>query len=99
MKVTAREVIQRPSHILAAAARGETITVIENGKAVARLVPLSNEDVPPDPTGHMSAVPLTDLSLPDLTDEKLAVVLRSAPGAGSPAPTGPSSRPPAPGPR
>ncbi|MGQ4714452.1 type II toxin-antitoxin system Phd/YefM family antitoxin [Streptomyces anulatus] len=70
MEITAREFDQRPSQILAAAAHGETITITKNGTAVARVVPITDDDVPPYPTDPMGAVQLPDLGLPDLTDEE-----------------------------
>ncbi|WP_241565757.1 type II toxin-antitoxin system prevent-host-death family antitoxin [Streptomyces sp. ZL-24] len=50
METTAREFNQKSSQILAAAARGETITVTKNGTAVARVVPITDDDIPPYPT-------------------------------------------------
>jgi prevent-host-death family protein len=65
MEAAAREFNQKSSQILAAAARGETVTVTENGTPVARLVPISDSDVPPFPT-----TPLDDLELPDLASAR-----------------------------
>ncbi|WP_103531527.1 type II toxin-antitoxin system Phd/YefM family antitoxin [Streptomyces sp. SM11] len=76
METTAREFNQRSSQILAAAARGETITVTKNGTAVARVVPITDDDVPPYPTDPMGAIHLPDLSLPDLTDEEIEDTLQ-----------------------
>ncbi|MFH9475840.1 type II toxin-antitoxin system Phd/YefM family antitoxin [Streptomyces anulatus] len=68
--ITAREFTQRSSQILAAAARGETITVTRNGTAVARVVLISNNDAS-YPTDPMGALQLPALCLPELTDEAL----------------------------
>ncbi|MFD7546343.1 type II toxin-antitoxin system Phd/YefM family antitoxin [Streptomyces sp. NPDC059578] len=76
MKATAREFSQKSSQILAAAARGETVTVTENGVAIARVVPVSDE-VPPYPTDPMGAIDLPDLGLPDLTTGEVDDVLKS----------------------
>ncbi|MFB6663887.1 type II toxin-antitoxin system prevent-host-death family antitoxin [Streptomyces parvus] len=51
--------------------RGETITVTVNGLAVARVAPISHDDVLPCPTGPMGAIHLPDLGLPELTDGEL----------------------------
>ncbi|MFD5557407.1 MULTISPECIES: type II toxin-antitoxin system Phd/YefM family antitoxin [unclassified Streptomyces] len=75
MEATAREFNQKSSQILAAAARGETVTVTKNGVAVARVVPISDE-VPPYPTDPMGTIDLPDLGLPDLTDEEIDDVLK-----------------------
>jgi prevent-host-death family protein len=54
METTAREFNQNSSRILAAAERGERITVTKNGRAVAILSPVgSQEDVAPYPTDPM----------------------------------------------
>ncbi|MCX4485358.1 MULTISPECIES: type II toxin-antitoxin system Phd/YefM family antitoxin [Streptomyces] len=76
METTARDFNQRSSQILAAAARGETITVTKNGIAVARVVPMGDDDVPPYPTDPMGAIQLPDLGLPDLTDEEIEDALK-----------------------
>ncbi|OLO32742.1 prevent-host-death family protein [Streptomyces sp. MNU77] len=76
METTARDFNQRSSQILAAAARGETITVTKNGTPVARVVPIGDNDVPPYPTDPMGAIHLPDLGLPDLTDEEIEDVLK-----------------------
>ncbi|MFJ9752592.1 type II toxin-antitoxin system Phd/YefM family antitoxin [Streptomyces chartreusis] len=76
METTAREFNQKSSQILAAAARGETVTVTKNGVAVARVVPISDEDIPPYPTDPMGAIDLPDLGLPDLTDEEIEESLK-----------------------
>lgn len=55
METTAREFNQKFSQILAAAARGETVTVTKNGTPVARVVSITENDVPPFPTGPMGA--------------------------------------------
>lgn len=49
METTAREFNKKSSQILAAAARGETITVTKNGTAVARVVPITDDDIPRTP--------------------------------------------------
>ncbi|BFO20931.1 hypothetical protein SHKM778_73190 [Streptomyces sp. KM77-8] len=69
METTAREFNQRSSQILAAAARGETVTVTKNGVAVARVIPIAEEVVPAYPTDPMGDLDLPDLGLPDLDDE------------------------------
>ncbi|WYB30828.1 type II toxin-antitoxin system prevent-host-death family antitoxin [Streptomyces sp. SM1P] len=71
MEMTAREFTHRSAQVLATAERGETITVTMNGTAVARVVPISNDDVLPYPTDPMGAIQLPDLGLPDLTDNEL----------------------------
>lgn len=71
MEITAREFNRRASRILAAAAHGETITITKNGAAVARVVPVADDDIPPYPTDPMGAIGLPDLGLPDLTDEEI----------------------------
>ncbi|MEU2072064.1 type II toxin-antitoxin system Phd/YefM family antitoxin [Streptomyces anulatus] len=76
METTARDFNQRSSQILAAAARGETITVTKNGIPVARVVPMGDDDVPPYPTDPMGAIQLPDLGLPDLTDEEIEDALK-----------------------
>ncbi|MER7989421.1 type II toxin-antitoxin system prevent-host-death family antitoxin [Streptomyces noursei] len=76
METTAREFNQKSSQILAAAARGESITVTKNGVAVARVVPINEEDVPPYPTGPMGEIPLPDLDLPDLTNDEIEETLK-----------------------
>ncbi|MFJ6610319.1 type II toxin-antitoxin system prevent-host-death family antitoxin [Streptomyces sp. NPDC091289] len=82
METTAREFNQRSSQILAAAARGETVTVTvtvtvtKNGTAVARVVPIGDDDVPPCPTDPMGALRLPDLGLPDLTDDEIEDTLK-----------------------
>ncbi|MFF5160034.1 type II toxin-antitoxin system Phd/YefM family antitoxin [Streptomyces sp. NPDC000348] len=56
METTAREFHRNASKILAAAERGERITVTKNGRPVAILAPVSDETVPvsPFPTDPMS---------------------------------------------
>ncbi|MFB7484753.1 type II toxin-antitoxin system Phd/YefM family antitoxin [Streptomyces anulatus] len=76
METTARDFNQRSSQILAAAARGETITVTKNGTPVARVVPIGDDDLPPYPTDPMGAIQLPDLGLPDLTDEEIEDALK-----------------------
>ena len=76
METTAREFNQKSSQILAAAARGETVTVTKNGVAVARVVPIASDDVPPYPTDPMGDIELPDLGLPDLTDDEIEDTLK-----------------------
>ncbi|MEU5283885.1 type II toxin-antitoxin system prevent-host-death family antitoxin [Streptomyces sp. CA-278952] len=76
METNARDFNQRSSQILAAAARGETITVTKNGTPVARVVPITDDDIPPYPTDPMGAIQLPDLGLPDLTDEEIEDALK-----------------------
>ncbi|MFF8590253.1 type II toxin-antitoxin system Phd/YefM family antitoxin [Streptomyces sp. NPDC015220] len=76
MEITAREFNQRSSQILAAAARGETVTVTKNGVAVARVVPITDEDVPAYPTDPMGDIGLPDLGLPDLDNDEIEETLR-----------------------
>ncbi|MGW1745550.1 type II toxin-antitoxin system Phd/YefM family antitoxin [Streptomyces sp. NPDC002092] len=76
METTAREFNQKSSQILAAAARGETITVTKNGVAVARVVPIKADDIPAYPTDPMGEIDLPDLGLPDLTDDEIVDTLR-----------------------
>jgi prevent-host-death family protein len=49
METTAREFNQNASKILAAAERGERITVTKNGRPVAILAPVSDEVAPVSP--------------------------------------------------
>lgn len=53
METTAREFNQNASRILAAAERGERITVTKNGRPVAVLAPVGDHDVPLYPTDPM----------------------------------------------
>jgi prevent-host-death family protein len=76
MEATAREFNQKSSQILAAAARGETVTVTKNGTPVARVVPITENDVPPYPTSPMGDIELPDLGLPDLTVDEIEETLR-----------------------
>jgi prevent-host-death family protein len=76
MEATAREFNQKSSQILAAAARGETVTVTKNGTPVARVVPITESDVPPYPVDPMGDIELPDLGLPDLTDDEIEDVLK-----------------------
>ncbi|MGW3927340.1 type II toxin-antitoxin system Phd/YefM family antitoxin [Streptomyces microflavus] len=76
METTAREFNKKSSQILAAAARGETITVTKNGTAVARVVPVTDDDIPPYPTDPMGAIALPDLGLPNLTDDETEDALK-----------------------
>ncbi|MFF3030809.1 type II toxin-antitoxin system Phd/YefM family antitoxin [Streptomyces rubiginosohelvolus] len=68
MEMSSREFAHCPVQVLAAAERGETITVTVNGAAVARVVPITHDDVLPYTTDPMGAIQLPDLGLPDLTD-------------------------------
>ncbi|MFJ3421994.1 type II toxin-antitoxin system Phd/YefM family antitoxin [Streptomyces sp. NPDC086082] len=76
METTAREFNQKSSQILAAAARGETVTVTKNGTPVARVVPITENDVPPYPTSPMGDIELPDLGLPDLSADEVEETLR-----------------------
>ncbi|MDT0307429.1 type II toxin-antitoxin system prevent-host-death family antitoxin [Streptomyces sp. DSM 44917] len=76
MEATAREFNQKSSQILAAAARGETITVTKNGTPVARVVPIAESDIPPYPVDPMGDIELPDLGLPDLSDDEIEDVLK-----------------------
>ncbi|NED00560.1 type II toxin-antitoxin system prevent-host-death family antitoxin [Streptomyces sp. SID6648] len=71
MEMTAREFTHCSAQALATVERGETVTVTMNGTAIARVMPISNDDVLPHPTDPMGAIQLPDLGLPDLTDEEL----------------------------
>jgi prevent-host-death family protein len=53
METTAREFNQNASRILAAAERGERITVTKNGRPVAILSPVGGQEVAPYPTDPM----------------------------------------------
>ncbi|MEU0048370.1 type II toxin-antitoxin system prevent-host-death family antitoxin [Streptomyces sp. NPDC006309] len=67
---------QKSSQI-AAAARGETVTVTKNGTPVARVVPIGDTDIPPYPTDPMGdIIDLPDLGLPDLTDDEIDDTLK-----------------------
>ncbi|UQI46061.1 type II toxin-antitoxin system prevent-host-death family antitoxin [Streptomyces sp. HU2014] len=76
MEATAREFNQNSSQILAAAERGDTVTVTKNGRPVARLVPIDAREVPPYPTDPMGDIDLPQLDLPDLTDDEIEDTLR-----------------------
>jgi len=76
METTAREFNQKSSQILAAAARGETVTVTKNGTPVARVVPINDTEVSPYPTDAMGDLDLPDLGLPDLTDDEIEDTLK-----------------------
>ncbi|MBA2946514.1 type II toxin-antitoxin system Phd/YefM family antitoxin [Streptomyces himalayensis] len=64
METTAREFNQNASRILAAAERGERITVIKNGRPVAILSPVGDENgeriaaYPTDPMGEDDEAPV-----------------------------------------
>lgn len=53
METTARDFNQNASRILAAAERGERITVTKNGRPVAILAPVGEQDIPAHPTDPM----------------------------------------------
>ncbi|NLU72956.1 type II toxin-antitoxin system prevent-host-death family antitoxin [Streptomyces sp. HNM0575] len=53
MEATAREFNQNASRILAAAERGERVTVTKNGRVVATLSPVTTETVAAYPTDPM----------------------------------------------
>ncbi|OKK02085.1 type II toxin-antitoxin system Phd/YefM family antitoxin [Streptomyces sp. CB02400] len=53
METTARDFNQNASRILAAAERGERITVTKNGRLVAILSPVAEDPVPDHPTDPM----------------------------------------------
>lgn len=53
METTAREFNQKASQILAAAERGERITVTKNGRPVAILTPVGDHPVPAYPSDPM----------------------------------------------
>lgn len=53
METTAREFNQNASRILAAAERGERVTVTKNGRPVAILTPVGEQDIPVHPTDPM----------------------------------------------
>ncbi|MDI3390326.1 type II toxin-antitoxin system prevent-host-death family antitoxin [Streptomyces sp. B-S-A8] len=76
METTAREFNQKSSQVLAAAARGETVVVTKNGVAVARVVPITDDDIPAYPTDPMGLIELPELDLPDLTNDEIDDVLR-----------------------
>ncbi|MVO86597.1 type II toxin-antitoxin system prevent-host-death family antitoxin [Streptomyces sp. p1417] len=77
METTARNFNQRSSQILAAAERGETITVTKNGRPVARVVPIDADEVPPYSTEPMGDMEIPDIGTgPDLTDEDIEEALK-----------------------
>ncbi|MEW1648766.1 type II toxin-antitoxin system prevent-host-death family antitoxin [Streptomyces sp. NPDC091219] len=78
METTAREFSRKSSQILAAAARGETVTVTKNGTPVARVVPITDNDTPPYPTSPMGEIELPDLGLPELTADNARDAPRQA---------------------
>ncbi len=72
MEATAREFNHNSSQILAAAERGETVTVTKNGRPVARVVPIDHKSIPAYPPGPIGHIELPQLALgPDMTDEEL----------------------------
>ncbi|WP_406351748.1 type II toxin-antitoxin system Phd/YefM family antitoxin [Streptomyces sp. NBC_00658] len=75
-QTTAREFNQNSSKILAAAERGDVITVTKNGRPVARVVPISESEVPPYPTDPMGEIELPELDLLDLTNEEIDDALK-----------------------
>ena len=95
METTAREFNQNASKILAAAERGERITVTKNGRPVAILSPVTDEDSPDSGSGVQPANPaypfrtdpMGDLDFPDLggpvlDDDEIDATLREMGGAG-----------------
>ncbi|WP_156725345.1 type II toxin-antitoxin system Phd/YefM family antitoxin [Streptomyces apocyni] len=77
MEATAREFNQRSSQILAAAERGETVTVTKNGRPVARVVPIDADEVPAYSTEPMGDMEIPDIGPgPDLTNDEIDDVLR-----------------------
>ncbi|MYW70377.1 type II toxin-antitoxin system prevent-host-death family antitoxin [Streptomyces sp. SID8379] len=77
MEATARDFNQRSSQILAAAERGETITVTKNGRPVARVVPIDADEVPPYSTEPMGDMEIPDIGTgPDLTNEDIEEALK-----------------------
>ncbi|WP_338698771.1 type II toxin-antitoxin system prevent-host-death family antitoxin [Streptomyces sp. Q6] len=77
MEATARDFNQRSSQILAAAERGETITVTKNGRPVARVVPIDAAEVPPYSTEPMGDMEIPDIGTgPDLTNEDIEEALK-----------------------
>ena len=69
METTAREFNQNASRILAAAERGEYITVTKNGRPVAILSPVGEQDepvpaYPTDPMGEDGEAPVFHSSSP-----------------------------------
>ncbi|CAM5588063.1 MULTISPECIES: type II toxin-antitoxin system Phd/YefM family antitoxin [Streptomyces] len=77
METTARDFNQRSSQILAAAERGETITVTKNGRPVARVVPIDADEVPPYSTEPMGDMEIPDIGTgPDLTNEDIEEALK-----------------------
>ncbi|MGV9555250.1 type II toxin-antitoxin system Phd/YefM family antitoxin [Streptomyces sp. NPDC003522] len=75
-EITAREFNQNASEILAAAERGDVITVTENGRPVARVVPPGEREIPPYPTDPMGETELPELDLVDLSDEEIDDALK-----------------------
>jgi len=75
MTVTAREFNQHSSQMLAAAARGEAVTITKNGVAVARISPVSDDDIPAYPTDPIGEIDLPDLGLPEMSDEEIEETL------------------------
>lgn len=66
MEITACEFDQWSSQILAAAARGEAVTVTEISTPVALVVAINDSEVPLYPTDVVG-----DLDLPDPTDDEI----------------------------
>jgi prevent-host-death family protein len=82
METTARDFNQNASKILAAAERGERITVTKNGRPVAILSPVTDETAPvhpfrTDPMGHLD---IPDLGGPALDDAEIEETLRGMGG-------------------
>ncbi|ARX87174.1 MULTISPECIES: type II toxin-antitoxin system Phd/YefM family antitoxin [Streptomyces] len=78
METTAREFNQKSSQILAAAERGETITVTKNGRPVATIAPYREAEVPPYPTGPIAdSIDIPELDLGgDLSNDDMEEILK-----------------------
>ncbi|MEY9997671.1 prevent-host-death family protein [Streptomyces sp. V4I8] len=78
MEATAREFNQQSSQILAAAERGETVTVTKNGRPVATVAPYRESEIPPYPTGPIGdSVDIPELDLGgDLTNDEMEDILK-----------------------
>ncbi|WP_367043540.1 type II toxin-antitoxin system prevent-host-death family antitoxin [Streptomyces sp. Je 1-332] len=78
METTAREFNQKSSQILAAAERGETITVTKNGRPVATITPYREAEIPPYPIGPIGdSIDIPELDLGgDLTNDEMEEILK-----------------------
>ncbi len=77
MEATAREFNHNSSQILAAAERGETVTVTKNGRPVARLIPYDSDEVPLYPPGPIGDIELPQIDLGgDLTNDDIEDILK-----------------------